>query len=517
MKLKTQNKNVLISAGIILLLMIISAVLQFSSPNIADPDGFYHIRHAYIYRTQGIFDSSFPWTQFSVIKTIGADIWYGFHIFLIPFTYFNDLVFGIKIAGVFVTLTTLLTFWWALKRLGVIWPWLWPILLVAVSPDVMYRLTMTRPHNLTLGLGFLIFSFLIKGGAAPLLIASAFLSFIHLALAWVPILTALVVVAVKKLQKQNIEWRKILAVAAGLTIGLAARPNPLGAVKLAFVQVVQILMAKLNQIPLYFGRELKSPDIYSIIQNILPILIILIAAWILFRRKKIIPVPETQHWFTALYAGLALMIIFMILTLTVARRGYDALIGYGVITAAALVSIYLHKNPQRRKIILSAAIIIIGLVASLNTLPLSRKYMDQAWKPNYLKEVSLWLKENTQSDEIVFNTRWDYFAGLFFWNPNNYYISGMDPVFQYAYDEPLYWKAHFLAIDKADKLTCGKIRCTQEETENTHTVLVNDFKASYLMLRLSQNPKLYFYLVKENKFPLVFDNGQEAVFKIPPL
>ncbi len=498
-------------------MIIISIVLQFSSPNIADPDGFYHIRHAYIYRTQGLFDSSFPWTQFSVIKKYGADIWYGFHIFLIPFTYFADLTFGIKVAGAFITFTALAFFFWAIKRLGIKLPAVWPVMLVAISPDVLYRLTMTRPHNLTLGLGFLIFSFLIKGGAAPLLIASALLSFIHLALAWVPILIALVVVAVKKLQKQDIEWKKIAAVAAGLTIGLAARPNPLGAVKLAFIQVVQILMAKLNQIPLYFGRELKSPDIYSIIQNILPILIILIAAWILFRRKKIIPAPETQRLFTALYAGLALMIIFMILTLTVARRGYDALIGYGVITAAALTSMYLHKNPQHRKIILSTVIIIIGLVASLNTLPLSKKYMDQAWKPNYMKEVSLWLKENTKPGEIVFNTRWDYFAGLFFWNPNNYYISGMDPIFQYAYNEPLYWKAHFLAIDKADKFTCGKIRCVQEETEDTHAALVNDFKASYLMLRQSQNPKLYFYLVKDNKFPLVFDNGQEAVFKIPPL
>ena len=511
--LKSQKVQTLL---VILILVIIAIVLQFASPNIADPDGFYHIRHAEIYRTNGIWDSSFPWTQFSVIKKYGADIWYGFHIFLIPFTYFNDLVFGIKVAGAAITFVALALFFWAVKRLGIKLPALWPILLVAISPDVLYRLTMTRPHNITLGLGFLIFSFFIKGRARSLLIISALLSFIHLALSWIPILIVLALVAAKKLQKQNIEWKKIVAIVAGLTIGLAARPNPLEAVKLAFVQVVQIFIAKLNQIPLYFGRELKSPDIYSIMQNILPLLIILTTAWILFRRKKIVPVPETRHWFTALYASLGLMMIFMILTLTVARRGYDSLIGYGIIVAAALISVYLHKNPQRHRAILSVAIIIIGLV-SLNTLPLSKKYMDQAWKPNYLKEVSLWLKENTQPQEIVFNTRWDYFGGLFFWNPNNYYISGMDPVFQYAYNESLYWKAHFLAIDKADKLTCGKIRCTQEETEDTHTALIKDFKASYLMLRQSQNPKLYFYLVKDNKFPLVFDNGQEAVFKIPPL
>ena len=499
-------------------LMIIAATLQFSSPNIADPDGFYHIRHAEIYRTNGIWNSSFPWTQFSVIKKYGADIWYGFHIFLIPFTYFNDLVFGIKVAGIFVTFITLTLFWWALKRLGIIWPWLWPILLVTASPDLMYRLTMTRPHSITLGLSLLIFSFLIKGQARPILIASTLTSFVHLSLSWIPILLVLIVSISKKIQKLPVEWPKVQAIVLGITLGLLARPNPWGAFQLAYIQVVQILFVKINKIPLYFGRELKGLEAYGFIQNILPSLVILGLAFFFYkhRSQKTFASDEIKNKKVALISGAILITIFLIVTLTVARRGYDILVGHTLLSAALMITVYLNSRSHHKKIFLASGLILIGLM-SINSIPTFRAYMANAWKPNDFKEVSLWLKENTQPGEIIFNTRWDYFGGLFFWNPNNYYISGMDPVFQYAYNESLYWKAHFLAIDKADKLTCGKIRCTQEETEDTHTALIKDFKASYLMLRQSQNPKLYFYLVKENKFPLVFDNGQEAVFKIPPL
>lgn len=511
------QSKIIRNLGIILLFGAIALVLQFSSPNIADPDGFYHIRHAYIYRTQGIFDSSFPWTQYSVIKKYSADIWYGFHIFLIPFTYFKDLVFGIKVAGVFVTLVTLLSFWWALKRLEIIWPWLWPILLVVASPDLMYRLTMTRPHGITLGLSLLIFSFVIKGQPWPILVASALVSFIHLSLSWIPILIILIITLTRKIQRLPAEWTKTWAAVLGLILGLAARPHPLGAVKLAYIQVVKFLFVKINNIPLYFGRELTGLEAYGFVQNVLPALIILGLSFFLYIRcVKKQNAADAKNKKTTLISGTILITMFLIATMTVARRGYDILVGHTLMASSVMITAYLNSKPHHKKIILSAAIVLIGLMCA-NSIPTFKTYMSNAWKPDDLKEVSLWLKENTKPGEIVFNTRWDNFHALFFWDPNNYYINGMDPLFEYAYNENLYWKGHFLATDKADKLTCGKIRCTAQEAEDTHTVLVNDFKASYLMLKQSQNPKLYFYLARDGKFPLVFDNGQEAVFKIPPL
>ena len=76
---------------------------------------------------------------------------------------------------------------------------------------------------------------------------------------------------------------------------------------------------------------------------------------------------------------------------------------------------------------------------------------------------------------------------LFYWNQNNYYIGGMDPIFQYAYNPTLYWKFHYLSNDDVTKNTCGAIACTASMLENTHTVLVNDFKAKYIVLEKQRN------------------------------
>ena len=84
----------------IIALVVFSAIALFFHayyPNISDPDSFYHIRHASLYRENGILNSNFPWVTKSAIGKFGADIWYGFHILLIPFTYGDNLIRNIKI------------------------------------------------------------------------------------------------------------------------------------------------------------------------------------------------------------------------------------------------------------------------------------------------------------------------------------------------------------------------------------------------------------------------------------
>ncbi len=96
-KIKTAEKYHWIL--IIILSTIVAAIFHFSFLNIPDPYSFYYIRLAWHYRTRGLFDVDFPWIQYSVIKDLSSSLWYGFGLFLIPFTYFDDLVFGIKVAG----------------------------------------------------------------------------------------------------------------------------------------------------------------------------------------------------------------------------------------------------------------------------------------------------------------------------------------------------------------------------------------------------------------------------------
>lgn len=528
----SQN-NLTKKISIAILLIGVSLALQFSTSNITDPDSFYHMAHAKIYAEHGIFYNEFPWVQFSIIKDYQSNIWYGFQLLVIPLTYIKDQIWAIKIGGAFITLTTLSLFFWAMARLKIKWPLIWTLMLAAAAPDLMYRLTMLRPHNLSFSLSVLIFSFTVIGGAGTILILSALVAWLHLALVWLPFLVVLTTILAKKMQGQQFEWKKILAVSGGIILGWLLRPHPWGAAKIVYVQVVDFLIIKLNKIPLQFGRELKSLGLSDFNQQLLPTLLVLIPAVIFFfsyLNKKISRLPKDQNFLTILGSSLSVTAVFFFLTIFVARRGYDSFLGYSVITIGLITTAYINfkdhlysqnknysRHPKNTQTIVVALALAVIMIMSANALPLFKHYNAQAWSPQYLKEVSLWLRDNTQPGDIVFNTRWDYFAPLFFWNQKNYYINGMDPLFQYKYNSSLYWKTHFLAIDAADKYTCGKIKCTKEEIEETHRVLVNDFHAKYLMLRQAQNPKLYFYLIRDKKFPLVFENKNEAVFKIPPL
>src|SRR3989344_7689545 len=158
----------------------ISAVFQYSSPNIADPDGFYHLAHARFYGQNSFFDSSFPWTQFSVIKTYASDLWYGFHILLIPFSFLGAA--GLKIASVFLTFAVLVGLWRLFKKLKVKWAALWPIFFFISAPNIMHRLLMLRPHNFSMALGALILLFFAAGAAWPIFIFGFLLAWIHLSL-----------------------------------------------------------------------------------------------------------------------------------------------------------------------------------------------------------------------------------------------------------------------------------------------------------------------------------------------
>ena len=505
--------------GVILLLAGIALALQFSTPNIADPDAFYHMAHAKVYAERGIFYSEFPWAQFSIIKELKSDIWYGFHLFLIPFTYFKNGVLGIKLAGAFITFLTLGGFYFALNKLKIKWPILWTLVFVLATPDVMYRLTMTRPHNLSVALTVIIFAlFLSSSKRWPLFILGFIAAFLHSALSWLPLAVVILTSLVLKLRREPAKFKHIIYLALGVITGLLARPNPLGGLKLAYIQVVQIIIVKWQNIPLTFGRELKTPNLDSVLRNILPIFLIGIIGIILYKIViKKYRSNEINNSKNIFLSSLTVSVFFLLITLFVARRSYDIFTGFTLITASSALSIYLNKltNIKYKNFVVSGLIIVAGFL-SLNSVPLFKAYNADAWAPDDMKESSLWLKENAKAGEIVFNTSWDQFGSLMYWNNQNYYINGMDPIFEYAFSPALYWKNHFLLADVGYTNTCGLIRCKQEEIETTPSVLINDFKASYIVLKKSRNPKTYFYWVKDNTFPLVFENKKEAVFKIPP-
>ena len=184
-----RNKTLVIISGLAVIVLF-ALLIHPRSFNVSDVDVFYHIRHSWIYSQNGLTFSEFPWTQFSVIKEYSADLWYGFHVLSVPLTYFNNLLDGMWVGGLIVTTSALLIIWFALRRLPIKWPLLLTLIISLLSADFLYRLTMFRPHPITVGLTLLLFSFFCmpaKRMWISVFIASFFFAWMHLSLAWVPI------------------------------------------------------------------------------------------------------------------------------------------------------------------------------------------------------------------------------------------------------------------------------------------------------------------------------------------
>lgn len=89
-----------------------------------------------------------------------------------------------------------------------------------------------------------------------------------------------------------------------------------------------------------------------------------------------------------------------------------------------------------------------------------------------LEEAAQWLKNNTPKEAVIFTTNWSDFPQLFYFNAQNHYLFGLDPVYCYAYDPNLWdiWVA----------IVAGEI-------ENPGAEIQNAFHADYVLC--TNNPK----------------------------
>lgn len=90
------------------------AIIQFSTPNMPDNDGFYHIKMALLMREQGL-KPAFPYMPLTILNEKEFyDHHFLFHVALIPFT-FGDLRLGAKWAAVTFASLAFLAVWWLLR------------------------------------------------------------------------------------------------------------------------------------------------------------------------------------------------------------------------------------------------------------------------------------------------------------------------------------------------------------------------------------------------------------------
>ncbi|MDO8585029.1 MAG: hypothetical protein Q7R85_02830 [bacterium] len=512
------------------LLAILAVTLLFHglTSGIPDPDSFYHLRHSWLYRTQSLFDTTFPWTQFSSIRTLGADIWYGLHLTLIPLTYFPNLVTGIKIGGVLFTLALLSAVLWIAKRHKFSMMYFWPLFFFLAIPNVLFQYLMVRPHVFSLAFAIGLLSFLARGTWWQVLLISTAITFFHLGFFWIGPFIALAVLGiqvagaiVKKIQKTAaqvapIGWLNTLLVFLGTALGAVLRPHPIAAAKLAYIQIFKLLFEKTGGAPLTFGRELAPLPLGELATTSTLFFILWVASLLTIAvayfnfRERWNNVPANERLFLVSATGIAGA--FFVLTAFIARRSLVQWEAFGTLGIAATYTYLLPKKIKEYALGLLMISIVVMFPYAIYRHDLNVRYTTFPYE--WLKGSSEWLNTNSAPGDIVFNTHWDNFAPLFFHDQKNYYLGGMDPIFQYDYSPAMYWKFYYLSKDLMTNNTCGTYPCVEGTAEDTYTVLTRDFNAKYILVEPWRNPKLSAYLSGDSRYEKAFEAKTEQVFLI---
>jgi hypothetical protein len=504
--------------GMVLIALFAGLVHYRLFPGVSDVDSFYHLRHAWVYVTRGMFDSSFPWTQYSVVRTYAADLWYGFHVLLMPLALAHPLLDGMYLGAFLVTVASLGLAFLAFCRLRVRWPIFWVFFLALISSDLLYRLTMLRPHPLSLGLLLLLFAYLVtepsRWSWTIVFLLAAALSWIQLTMVWLPVFVVGVVVFVRLLHRQLPEWGKLASFVAGLVLGMLLRPHPAGGFQLASV-IFELLVLKQGDLPLRFGREFLPFYWINFVDQFVPLSILLLLAGAvlvaLVSTGRFAAIDRASR--IAIWSSLAIAAVFGVLTFTVARRSEEVFVGFSAMFFALLASHWLsaaNRSPFNRVVRLIAVLTLAGaLIWSIFRFD---QITDRAFPPWKFQAVGEWLERNAQPREIVFDPQWDRFGELFFWDPQNYYTNGMDPFLEYAYDPSLYWKTHYYHLDAVDEYTCSAYPCSSDEqVTGTYETLKNDFHASYIVLEKDRNPKLDAFLSTAPQFEKILETDTGVV------
>jgi hypothetical protein len=507
--------------GIVLLLAVLAAHLSLF-PKIADLDGFYHLGHAAAYAQGSVFDTSFPWASQSVMADRGADLWWGFHVMLLPFAALGDVEWGIRIAALTLTFLLLGIFYWILRRHAVPGAAWWTLALFAAVPNVLFRFVMLRPHMLSLAAALLLLSVLVRGRWWHAFAISTAIAWMHLSLAWVAPAIAMAYGLVRSVERALGEpdgkssvppVAALAATVAGVVAGGLLRPHPVDTLSLASVQIIRLLAEKATEEPLTFSLELAPLPITELVRTswlFLTAWLGAIAAATYGIARGRIDSPSGRR--TLLVTALLVSSAFFLLALLSARRAMEQWVAFGVLAMPFLWST-VAPFVRRRQVQALAALLLathIGWGSWRHLLNVELV----ASPPDTMAGVATFLADNSAPGDVVFHAKWDNFGPLFARNRSNLYLGGMDPIFQLAHDPRLYWEFFYLSSDLTVEWTCDAFPCASGGATDTHEVLTDHFGARWVVVEPRRNPRFALYLLNDPRYRLAQETPREAVFEV---
>jgi hypothetical protein len=415
--------------------------LQFQSPYLLEPDGYYHIKAAWLYRTHGI-PQNFPWASFSTWKDHFFDKDFGFHVLLMPFTY-GDLMLGGKLAAVTFGAALLTSFYAVLRLRDVRWPWLWTVLLISGGGLFIWRINVDRPQILSITLSLWAVYFLLRGSWLRLGLLSVVYALSYTA-PHVVVVYALLGGAASFVLRQRWDLRLVVAPLMGILVGSLLHPHFPENFAAWRIQLGGVLSSAWGAGPtLPLGGEVFPTNTRRFLID----LIAIIASGVL----AVLALPRLGDRFQRNHLTLLFIALGYFAIACFSQRFVEYLAPFSLLCSAEIISDAwpaLHAETRRagtfalppsRSLQIALAIAGSALVVffvALSHIANLKKY--RGIHESAYRAPAEWLSQHTKLDEQVFTCDWDDAPELLFYNHHNRYLVILDPYYMYAWNKDIY-------------------------------------------------------------------------------
>jgi hypothetical protein len=388
-------------------------LVQWAAPGlIGGDDGYYHLKLAALMR--GDLVPQFTWLPLTILSPERfVDHHWLFHILLMPFASGDLVVAGQVAAAVFAT-AALAAAGWVLRRQAVPGAGLWALGMFAASSAFVYRLSMPRAQSLSLLWLILAVQLLLERRERWLIVLGLTYVWLYDAFPLLLVVAGLYVAAARLIEGRW-RWGALGYSALGITLGLLI--NPYFPHNLIFI--LHHLSAKLDPTSIPVGSEWYPYTTAVLLKNSGLSLAALIAG------------AAALGWHKgrlSLAGGLALGLSLAFGVMMFQSRRFVEYFPPFAVMFCAFAWQPLLQNQQLDRWL--RALAGVGLAAALAATTLAARAAVSNDPPaGRMAGAAEWLAAHTPQGSLVFQTDWDDFPTLFFYNTHNAYTVGLDPTY----------------------------------------------------------------------------------------
>ncbi|HEY6190216.1 MAG TPA: hypothetical protein VIW80_21370 [Pyrinomonadaceae bacterium] len=503
--------------------------LQFSNRSVCcgDFDGYYHIRWSRLLwenmRAGHLFPPTFKWLPLTTLDPKGyVDHHLLFHILQIPFTWLGDLRLAAKVSATLFSSLAVFSCYWLIVRYRISYTLVWLVAMLACSAPFLYRLNMAKAPPISIifmvaGI-YLLFEKKYRW-LAPL----AFLYVWTYSLFVTLVAAAVIWTAVVGWSELRFEWRPLVWTALGTIAGFIINPYFPKNVSL-FLEHLWIKV-RLGDFSTSVGSEWYPYESWFFLGSCLVAFAAMLVGYIAFdwtdRRRAARPLfflifstllmvmsfrsrRFVEYWppFAVLFAAFALQTIFDGARARVGRLPEHVLDDLQPFLdrsePAETVKSRRHKEHWQTGVAAVVAL-LLGVVLAVNVHETAKGIAGEAGPDRYKGGMD-WVRSHVPEGEMVFNTDWDDFPKMFFYDTTHTYASGLDPT--YLLDKnPELSKLY-------EDITLGKIK-------DAAPIIRDRFGAHYVFSDNEDVHNDFYFNAKESGwFDIVYEDEECTVLQI---